>query len=42
MTERHGRDLDKWIAGVTAAQGEPELRSFVTGWPATRTPAPPD
>jgi len=28
MTERRGRDLEKWM---TAADGLPELRSFVTG-----------
>jgi transposase len=30
MTERRGRDLEKWITTVTAS-GLPELRSFVTG-----------
>jgi transposase len=30
MTERRGRDLEKWMTEATAS-GEPELRSFVTG-----------
>jgi transposase len=30
MTERRGRDLERWITAATAS-GQPELRSFVTG-----------
>ncbi len=30
MTERRGRDLERWITAVTA-RGLPGLRSFITG-----------
>jgi transposase len=30
MTERRGRDLEKWMTGITTS-GEPGLRSFVNG-----------
>jgi transposase len=31
MTERRGRDLEKWMAAITGSAGQPELHSFVTG-----------
>lgn len=31
MTELRGRDLEKWITAVSAAEAQPELRSFITG-----------